>query len=166
MPSYKGPKRVFELVPTASDHQGPSKIETDKAAAKSQRRRTGSGHSGDDFAEFVAVLDRIQYMKTNHADWLIWSPEPWHTDVKVIKTETPWVPSFEWEDFCKSGAKDTKSAQTDICSRPRKENGSSCEEMGKQSIRSANHLATPPFLRDACEYRCAESFDLNVEASS
>lgn len=157
---------MFELVPSASDQQGPSKCETDKVEVKSQRQRTGSGNSGDDFEEFVAVLDRIQYMKTKHADWHIWSPEPWHTDVKVIKTETPWIPSFEWEDFSKSGGKHTRSGQTDKCGRPRKENGSSCEEMGKQSIQSAKHLATPPFSGDACEYRRAESFDLNVEASS
>jgi hypothetical protein len=76
------------------------------------------GNVGDDFKEYLVLLDRIRYMKTKHRDLGIWEaicmPSE-DLDVKFIKTKSSWIPSFEWEDFCVSAAKDTMSAQTDIC---------------------------------------------------
>lgn len=160
---------MFELEPSASAQHWPSESETDKVEAKSQGQRTGLESSGDDFEEFVGVLDRIHYMKTRHADWDFSNSKSMSAEdlgVKVLKTKSPWIPSFEWEDFCKCGGKHTTPAQKDIYNLQRKENGSSsCEEKGKQSIQPANHFATPSFSRDAYDNRPAETFDLNVEAS-
>jgi hypothetical protein len=167
MSSGKGPKRLFELESNASDQQEASNNDTDREESK--RQRTALGSAGDDFEEFVALLDRIQYMKTKRAHLRISnaiSIPAEDLNVKVSKTKSPWMPSFEWEDFCISSAKDTMSAQTDICSPPRKENPSTSEEKGKQSITPANHLETPSFSSDAYDNRLAKSFDLNVEALS
>jgi hypothetical protein len=137
--------------------------------AKSQHQWTGLGSSRDDFEEFVALLDRIQYLKTNQENLGISNARSMPAedlDVKVIKTKSPWIPSFEWEDFCIPATKDTMSAQMYICSPSGKENQSSSEEKGEQSIQPANHLKTLSFSRDAYDSRAAGFFDLNVEASS
>jgi len=57
----------------------------------------------------VALLDRIQYMKANHMNLGICEEASMREDldVKVIKTKSPWIPSFVWEDFGVSAVKNT-----------------------------------------------------------
>lgn len=139
MDSWKGPKRLLEFQPCASAKQKASQIETDGAEAKRQRKESKS--TGDDFEEFVALLEKIQYMKTNHRNFGIWEEVSMRqdSDMKVMKSKSPWIPSFEWEDFSGFTAKDTIKRI------------------------SADHFNT---TYSSYDKRPAESFDLNVEASS
>nr|ABK26511.1 unknown [Picea sitchensis] len=160
MASCEGTKRLFDMESSASGQQEASNTEPDRVEAK--RQRTAMENAGDDFEEFWALMDRIRYMKTNVTDLGIWEAvcmPAEDLDAKVIKSKSPWIPSFEWEDFCVSAAKDTVPAETGICS------SSSSEEKARQSIQPANSLKTPPFWKDAYNNLPAESFDLNVEAS-
>jgi len=98
MDSSRGLKRLLELE---------SQNETDRDEARGHHTVLGS--IGDDFDEFVAVLDRIQHMKANNMYFGM--PEETFLkgdlDVKVMETKSPWIPSFVWEDFRVSAAKDT-----------------------------------------------------------
>lgn len=134
--SWKGPKRLLEFQSCAAGKQKASQIEKDGAEAKRQRRA-----SGDDFEEFVALLEKIQYMKTFHGNFGIWEEVSMRqdSDMKVMKSKSPWIPSFEWEDFSGFAAKDTIKRI------------------------SADHFNT---TYSSYDKRPAESFDLNVEASS
>lgn len=100
-----------------------------------------SKSTGDDFEEFVALLEKIQYMKTFHGNFGIWEEVSMRqdSDMKVMKSKSPWIPSFEWEDFSGFAAKDTIKRI------------------------SADHFNT---TYSSYDKRPAESFDLNVEASS
>jgi hypothetical protein len=157
MDSGKRPKRLFELESCASAQQEASQNET--ARVEDKRQRTAIVNSGDDFAEFVALLDRIQYMKTRHLNLGI-------SEDKVIKTKLPRIPSFEWEDFLASAAEDTLSAQRDICSPSVEDHPGSSEEKRKQSNQPDNHQVIKTASSSDPNGKCpAERFDLNVEAS-
>ena len=108
-----------------------SQNETDRVEDKRQCMALKS--TGDGFEEFVALLDRIHYMKTRHMNVGI-SEETSKREslnLKVLKTKSTWVPSFIWEDFFVSAVKDTMPAESNICGPSRKELISS-EEKGKQ----------------------------------
>ena len=62
MDSCKEPKRLFELESRASAQR----TETDRAEVKKRQRAAAIESTEDEFEEFVALLDRIQYMKTRH----------------------------------------------------------------------------------------------------
>lgn len=168
MASCKRSKPFFDMESCASVQQEASNTEAERVEPK--RQRTAMENAGDDFEEFLALLDRIQYMKTKHTDLDIWeaiSMPPEDLDVKIIKSRSRWIPSFEWEDFCVYRAKDTMAAQTHIRGPSEKNNPSSCVEREKQSIQPGNHPKTPSFGRTAYNKQLpAERFDLNVEASS
>jgi hypothetical protein len=162
----KEPKRLLELESCASvQHEEDSQNETYRVEAKHQRREPFKS-SRDDFEEFVALLERIQYMKTKHMNFGIWEKilTGEDLDVKVIKTKPPHLSSFQWEDFC--AGKDTMSAQKDVCSVSTKDNPSSYEENGKQSIQPANYLKTGSSSSNASDKSPAEIFDLNLEPPS
>lgn len=152
MDSRKEPKRLFELESRASAQQ----TETDRAEVK--RQRTAIENTEDEFEEFVALLDRIQYMKTRHMNNGI-------SEDKVIKTKTPGIPSFEWEDFFASVAEDTVSAKRDICSLSTENKPNISEEKGKQVNHPENHLIKTVSSSDPYGKCPADRFDLNVEAS-
>lgn len=155
----RGSKRLFEFKPCAWGQHEVSEIQTDRAEAKRQRRELES--TGDDFEEFVALLDRIQYMKTNRMNFRLAEGSA----AKVIETKSPWIPSFVPEDFCGFAAKDAISAQLrDKCNPPMKDNpASSYEEKEKQSFQPASHFNMCSSRENK---RPAKSFDLNVEAST
>ena len=48
-----------------------------------------------------------------------------------VKTKSPWIPCFEWEDFCVSEVKNSMSAESNMCDPSGKEPVSS-EQKGKQ----------------------------------
>jgi hypothetical protein len=139
---------LFEFQSSDSGEREASQIETDRAEAKRQRR--ASEGTENDFEEFVALLDQIQYMKTNHKNFGIWEEILMREDsgVKVMKSNVKVIKSksFEWEDF----------------SRFMSTHSSFKEEKTKQSI-PANHF-NMPYPSD--DKRPVESFDLNVEAAS
>jgi hypothetical protein len=155
MDSYKRPKRLFELESCASAQQEGSQNETDRVEEK--RQRTAIESTGDGFEEFVALLDRIQYMKTRPMNFGI-------DEDKVMKTKSPSIPLFEWEDFFASASEDTLSAQRDICRLSTEKDPKSFQQKGKQSNQPDNHLKTGS-SSDPYGKCPAESFDLNVEAS-
>lgn len=148
MEPSKEPKRLFDLDLCAGDQQEGSQNERNRVAAK--RQRTALETTDGNFEDFVAIMDRIQYMKTKHMNFSISEEKSVleMLDVKVIRTKSPYLPSFEWEDF----GFDTKN------------NPSSSEVKGKQGNRSATYLKTDS-SSDAYERCPNESFDLNVEAS-
>lgn len=158
---------MFDLESSASGQQEVSNTEAEGVEVK--RQRTALENAGDNFEQFLALLDRIQYIKTKHRDFGIWediSVPAEDLGINVIKARSPWIPSLEWEDFCVSAAKDTMPAHTDIRSPSEKNNSNSCVERGKQSIQPGNNLKTPSFSTATYNNLPAERFDLNVEASS
>jgi len=164
MDSSKGPKRLLELESSASGRQEASQNEADREDVKRQHKALES--TGDDFEEFVALLDRIQYMKSKHINFGISEEISMRedSDVKVNKPKSPCIPSFEWEDFGVSAAKKTMSAQTDICSLSAEDNPSGSEEKGKQIIQPGSYTKIGS-SSDAYDKSPAERFDLNVDAS-
>nr|ABK21271.1 unknown [Picea sitchensis] len=164
MESCKKPKRLFELESCAWCQQEGSQNEINRHEVK--RQRTALGSTEDNFEEFVALINRIRYMKNKHMNFSICDEESIGEvlDVQVIRNKSPCLPSFEWEDFCVPAQRKNMPAQRDMCSFDTKDNLSSSEEKGKQGIPPANYLKTDS-SSDAY-YGCpAESFDLNVEAS-
>lgn len=154
----KKPKRLLELESCSlGQNEEHSQNEIGRLEAKQQRGESLE-NSADDFEEFVALMERIQYMKNQHLNFGIWEKMVRGEDVgvKVIKTKRPCLPSFEWEDF--RVVNDTMSAGQDVCTVSAKDNPSSYEQKGKQSIQPAQYLKTGS--------SSAESFDLNVEPSS
>lgn len=149
MDSYKGPKRLFEFQKEsrASAPQEASQNETDRVEGK--RQRTAIESTGDDFEEFVALLDRIQYMKSRDMKSRI---------DKVIKSKSPYTPSFDWEDFSPPAADDSIAAQRDICSLSAEKDRSSCEKNGNDRPKTCP--SSDPYGKCA-----TESFDLNLEPS-
>lgn len=154
MDSCKGPKRLLELESYASAQQEASHNETVRVEQK--RQRTATESTGDDFEEFVALLDRIHYMKTRHLNFGI-------SEEKFSKTKSPCMPSFEWEDFLGSAAEDTVSAQRDICNISVENNRTSSEEKKMQRNQPDNHVIKPGSPSDPHGKCPAEGFDLNVE---
>ena len=148
----KGCKWFIEFESYAWGQHEVSEIQTDRAEAKHQRQALES--TGDDFEKFVALLDRIQYMKTNRMNF---------SDAKVTETKSSWLPSFQLEDFCGFEAKDTMSAQRDkYCSPPRKDNPpSSYEEKEKQSFQPSIQFN----IGSSWDDKLLKSFHLNLEAS-
>lgn len=159
MDSCNGLKRLFELESCASRNQERSQNEANRVEDKGQRRALES--SEDSFEEFVALMNRIQHMKTNDMNFRSLEEEisvQEDLEVKVIKTKSPGLPSFEWEDFCVPAKRDTSSLHT-------RHDRSSTKEMGKQRIGVTNYFKMDS-SSDSYESRPAESFDLNVEPSS
>lgn len=132
MDSSKGLKRLLDFE---------SQNEIDRDEAKGQHMLLGS--IGDDFEEFLALLDRIQHMKANNMYFGMPEETFLRGDpaVKVIKTKSPWIPSFVWEDFRVSAAKDTMvSAEGDRCCPPPMDNPIISEESRKQINEPTDHL--------------------------
>lgn len=131
MDSSKGLKRLLEF-------ESQNEIVRDEANGQHTVLRS----IGDDFEEFLALLDRIQHMKADN----MYFDMPEETllegdlNVKVIKTKSPWIPSFVWEDFHVSAAKDTTvSAEGDRWCPPM-DNPISSEESRKQIDQPADDL--------------------------
>lgn len=125
MDSSQSQTRLLESESPASGNGDFSENVTDKHEAESHRIALES--IKDRFEEFVALLDRIQSMKGKHKNMGI-SDETLmreNSDVRVIKTKSPWIPSFVWEDFCVPTVQNTISAERSICGRPRNETISS-----------------------------------------
>ena len=130
MDSLKGQRRLVELEsPTGSGHGDFSQNETDINEANRQRMALESTEDG--FQEFVAFLDRIQYRKAKEMKLQGVSEEGSMTEDLDVKTKSPWIPCFEWEDFCVSEVKNSMSAESNMCDPSGKEPVSS-EQKGKQ----------------------------------
>lgn len=150
MDSCKGPKRLLELESSPSGQKEASEKDSEREDTKRQRKELES--TEDDFEEFVALLDRIQHTKSMDKKLGVSDEEsvPQNSGVKIHKTKSPCIPSFQWEDFSLSAPQKTMPANTSTCSLSTEENRSRSEEKGKQTIQPASPT---------------ESFDLNVEAS-
>lgn len=164
MDSCKGPKRLLELESSPSGQQEASQKDSEREDTKRQRKELES--TEDDFEEFVALLDKIQYMKSMDKKLGIPDEEsvPQDSGVKIHTTKSPCIPSFQWEDFSLSAPQKTMPANTSRRSLSTEENGSRSEEKGKQTVQPANYLKMGS-SSDAYDKSPTESFDLNVEAS-
>eukprot|EP01018_Ginkgo_biloba_P019624 Gb_17503 [translate_table: standard] len=136
-------------------------------AAKTQGTHSSDDRPGD-VEDFFALVERIEAMQKcfRHKKPFNWTTQEIcgmrniDERVPVMKSKSPWQPTFEWEDFCNNPEHVGKGTQY-ITSNSTPVTGNDSSKVEKEGISSANHLAisSPQHMN----LPSLSGLDLNVE---